>query len=321
MSTLLVWREKLQRIYALYSIYIQKGLQFVTGLVLFWVINSNIGFMKPASSVFCTLGLAVICTFLPMTITVLAATALILAHFYALSLPIALVALVIFILMYIFYFRFTPKKAWLVLISGLAFSLKIPFVIPIAFGLLGSPVWIVPASCGIITYYMTDYVKVSAAALKEADASGIAANLMSFTKQVLASKEMWLMVMAVTIGILVVNFVRTRGVDHSWKIASAAGAAVTVAGSASALTLYVPETEVPIERPRILRLLDSNLNVPSSLNSTVTLFCSSLHFPTISLSSFAVQPAKAQTSIATAMTRAVSLRVFFMSYYHPFGFS
>ena len=70
--------------------------------------------------------------------------------------------------------------------------------------------------------------EVSAAALKEADASGIAANLMSFTKQVLASKEMWLMVMAVTIGILVVNFVRTRGVDHSWKIASAAGAAVTV---------------------------------------------------------------------------------------------
>ena len=30
----------------------KKGLQFVTGLVLFWVINSNIGFMKPASSVF-----------------------------------------------------------------------------------------------------------------------------------------------------------------------------------------------------------------------------------------------------------------------------
>lgn len=49
----------------------------------------------------------------------------------------------------------------------------------------------------------------------------------------LASKEMWLMVMAVTIGILVVNFVRTRGVDHSWKIASAAGAAVTVVVSAA----------------------------------------------------------------------------------------
>lgn len=233
MSTLLVWREKLQRIYALYSIYIQKTLQFVTGLVLFWSINSNIGFMKPASSVFCTLGMAVICTFLPMTVTVLAATALILVHFYALSLPIALVALVFFILMYIFYFRFTPKKAWLVVLSGLAFSLKIPFIIPVAFGLLGSPVWIVPASCGIVTYYMADYVKASAAVLKEADATGIAVNLMRFTKQVLASKEMWLMVMTVMIGILVVNFIRTRGVDHSWKIASAAGAAVCVVVSAA----------------------------------------------------------------------------------------
>ena len=76
-------------------------------------------------------------------------------------------------------------------------------------------------------------MKASATVLKEADVSGMAANLMGFTKQVLASKEMWLMVMAVTIGILVVNFVRTRGVDHSWKIASAAGAAVTVVVSAA----------------------------------------------------------------------------------------
>ena len=168
-----------------------------------------------------------------MTITVLAATALILAHFYALSLPIALVALVIFILMYIFYFRFTPKKAWLVLISGLAFSLKIPFVIPYCI----RSAWIAGVDCSCImrNYHLLydRLCEVSAAALKEADASGIAANLMSFTKQVLASKEMWLMVMAVTIGILVVNFVRTRGVDHSWKIASAAGAAVTVVVSAA----------------------------------------------------------------------------------------
>ena len=35
------------------------------------------------------------------------------------------------------------------------------------------------------------------------------------------------------------------------------GTMVTVAGSASVSTLYVPETEVPTEMPRILRLLDS----------------------------------------------------------------
>lgn len=233
MSTLLVWRQKLQEIYAKYSTYILKALQLITGLVLFGLINTNIGFMKMASSVFCTAGLAVICTFFPMIVMVTAAAALILVHFYSLSLPIAAVSLVIFLIMYIFYFRFTPGKAWLVLLSALAFGLKIPFVIPVAFGLMGTPVWIVPASCGIIAYYMVDFVKDSAAALRSTDADGLVNSLMSFTKQVLTSREMWLMVTVVVIGILVVNLVRTRAVDHAWKIASAAGAVVCVIAAAA----------------------------------------------------------------------------------------
>ena len=228
MSTLLVWREKLQNIYAKYSIYILKALQFVTGLIVFGLINSNIGFMEQASSVVCTAGLAVICTFFPMTIMTLAAAALVLVHFYAVSMPIAIVSLVVFLLMFIFYFRFTPKKAWIVLLSAIAFGLKIPFVIPVVFGLLGTPVWIVPASFGIISYYMIDYVKDSATALKSADAENLADSLMNFTKQLFTSKEMWLMIGAIVVGILVVHLIRTRSVDHAWKIASAAGAAVSV---------------------------------------------------------------------------------------------
>lgn len=228
MSNLLVLRERLKKIYAAYSIYILKVLQFLLGLILFGAINSNVGFMKPASSVFCTVGLAVICAFLPMTIMVLAATVLVLAHFYALSMPIAAVSLVIFLIMYIFYFRFTPNKAWLVLVSALAFGLKIPFVVPVIFGLLGTPVWIVPAACGTIAYYMMHFVKVSSAALQSAGGESMYESLMSFTKQVIASREMWLMVMTVVIATLLVNAVRTRPVDHSWKIASAAGAVVCV---------------------------------------------------------------------------------------------
>ena len=42
MSTLLVWRERLQRVYAAYSIYILKGLQFILGILVFGLINANI---------------------------------------------------------------------------------------------------------------------------------------------------------------------------------------------------------------------------------------------------------------------------------------
>ncbi|HJA65295.1 hypothetical protein B5F07_00605 [Lachnoclostridium sp. An169] len=228
MSTLLVWRERLQKVYAAYSIYILKGLQFILGLLVFGLINANVGYMEMASSVFCTLGLAVFCTFFPMIVMVLAAAALILVHFYALSIPITIVSLLIFLLMYIFYFRFTPKKAWLLLASALAFALHIPFVLPIVFGLLGTPVWIVPAACGIITYYMAAFVKTSTTVLQGADADGMVTGLMNFARQVVTNREMWLMVLSVSLGILVVNLIRTRPVEHAWKIASAAGACVCV---------------------------------------------------------------------------------------------
>ena len=227
MSTLLVWREKLQRLYANYSIYFNKGLQLILGLLVFGLINYNVGFMETAASIFFTVGLAVICTFFPLTVMVIAATILLLVHFYTLSLSVAIVALVIFLAMYIFYFRFGTGKAWLVLVAALAFGLRIPFVLPVVFGLMGTAVWIVPAACGIVSYYMISCVKASATALSSSD-SDMISGLTAFAKQVLTNQEMWIMIMIAALGILVVHLISTLAVSHAWKIASAAGAAVCV---------------------------------------------------------------------------------------------
>ena len=240
MSTLLVWKEQLQKIYAKYSTYIMKALQFILGLCVFGLINSNIGFMKAASSILCTIWLSVVCAFLPLVVMVIAATVLVLLHFYALSMPIALVSLVIFLIMYIFYFRFTPKKAWLVLLTPVAFALKVPLVIPVAFGLLGSPIWVLPAAFGTIAYYMIHFVKVSSAAYKGGDAKNLVEGLMAFTKQSLNNKEMWVMVLAVSIGLLIVYAIRTRSFNHAWKIASALGAVASIiVGAAGNIAMNV----------------------------------------------------------------------------------
>ena len=45
MSTVLVWREQFQKLYAKYSFYIIRILQFALGLAVFGMINSNIGFL------------------------------------------------------------------------------------------------------------------------------------------------------------------------------------------------------------------------------------------------------------------------------------
>lgn len=242
MSTLLVWREQLQMFYAKYSFFIRVGFQFCLGFLVFHQINSNIGFMKAASSTACTAGLSVVCAFLPVIVMVMAATALVLLHFYTLSLPVAIVAGLIFLLMYIFYFRFSSGKSWIVLLMACSFAMDVPFALPIAIGLLGTPVCIVPAACGTFSYYMIHLVKGSSSTFKADDGVELVETLMSFTKQTLMNQEMWVMIAATAACILFVYWIRSLSVDHAWKFASAAGAVTAVVIGAAgnvALNLHI----------------------------------------------------------------------------------
>ena len=243
MGTLLVMKEQLKGIYAKYSFYITVGLRFFMGLLVFGLINSNVGFMEKASSLIVTFGLAAVCAFFPLIIMTMAATVLVLAHLYTLSIVIAVVAAVFFLLMYIFYFRFTSRKSWLVLLTAVGFALKVPLVVPVAIGLLGTPVCLVPAVCGTFTYYMLHFVRSSSSTLKEGGGlSALTDGGVSFIKQCLLNKEMLVMTAVVILCVLVVYGVRRCSVDHAWKIATGAGvvtAIIVAVGGNVALNLHI----------------------------------------------------------------------------------
>ena len=116
MDSIYVLRGRLQEIYGRNSKIFDKALQFILAVVTFSVINHNVGFMKAAASPVASLALAVICTFLPLMVTVVMATVLILAHMFAVSLGTLAVTAIVFLIMYIFYLRLTPKMALIVLL-------------------------------------------------------------------------------------------------------------------------------------------------------------------------------------------------------------
>lgn len=225
MSELLVWKEQLQKLYAKYSIYVDKGIQFVLAFATFWFVNSKLGYMKPVAQPVVMLVLAVLCTFLPTVFTVLAAAALVVAHLFSLSIGIAAAAAAVFILMFIFYFRFVPKTGIILLIVPIAFLLKIPFAVPIIWGLIGTPVMILPVTFGVICYYMIMYVNTSAAVIKGVEGMK---QITLFIQKVFQNKEMWIIVAAFAVCLLVVYALRKLSVDHAWEIAIIAGAVVNI---------------------------------------------------------------------------------------------
>lgn len=221
-------REKFREIYAEHSLVFDKGIQFVLALLTFYLINQNVGFVKAAASPVATLALSVICTFFPVIITVIFATGLILLHMYGVSLGVLAVTALIFLIMYAFYFRLTPKMALIVVLTPIAFAFKVPFVVPLAYALISTPISMVAVICGTIVYYMMEYVKKAASGFTGEGAPGLTEQISTYLKQVFQNKEMWITIAAFLIAFLVVYTIRRQAIDHAWKVAIAVGAVIHI---------------------------------------------------------------------------------------------
>ena len=224
MSSFLEAREYLQKFYSQYSFYIEKIARFILGLLVFYQINSKIGYMEAASSGFVTFGLAVLCAFPPTMVMVLVASGLILAHMYALSVSLLAVVAVIFIVLYALFLRFSAKHAYLALIVPLAFVFNVPLLIPIAFGLIGVPAFIVPAVCGVIVFYLIDYIRTAVDITAGLDMQGMISEAVSILQGFLGNRDMWVMVVLMLLIIPFVFTLRRVAMQHAWKMASGVGA-------------------------------------------------------------------------------------------------
>ena len=228
MTNLLVLREQLKKFYGKYEIDITPVCKFLVAFISFIMINQTIGYMSALNSIAVVLILALLCSFLPMNLTVVIAAGVTLAHLYAFSLECAVVALAVFILMFILYFRFSPKDTLVVLLTPLCFLLKIPYVVPLAMGLIGTPISVVSVGCGVIVYYVIHYMSESASVLNTFDAEGVVEKFRYIIDGIIGNKTMLVVLAAFTVTIVVVYFIRRLSVDYAWTIAMITGALIDI---------------------------------------------------------------------------------------------
>ena len=228
MTTLLVFREQLKKFYSKYELYITPLCKFLLALVSLLVINSRIGYMSTLKNAAVVLILALLCSFLPINLTIVIAAAVTLAHLYAFSVECAIVALAVFLLLFILYFRFSPKDTLAVLLTPICFVLKIPYVMPIAVGLIGTPASSVAVASGVIVYYMLAGMNESASVLNTFDADGMVDKFRYCIDTLMGNRAMMVAIVAFAATVLVVWFIRRLSIDHAWTIAMITGALLNI---------------------------------------------------------------------------------------------
>lgn len=227
MTKILEIRERMKEIYSRYETFFIPIVKFALALLVFGRLNGALGYMAKLDSTSIVLILSLMCSFLPVGCMVLFAAVISLLHMYALGWEVALVGLCLYVVMFLMFFRLSTKEAALVLITPLLCAMKIPYIVPIAAGLLCAPTAFIPVACGLAVYYWFQVIQNSVSTLGTLGDDSLS-KLRLVIDGLVQNKSMIVVVAAFSITILVVYLIRRLSVDYAWTIAMVVGAIVNV---------------------------------------------------------------------------------------------
>lgn len=228
MTALLELRENLKKIYSRNEAFILPVIKFLLGVIVLSIINGKMGYMTKLDNMAIVLIVSLLCSFLPTGFMAFFAMMFAVLHMYALSIETAAVGLVVFLLLYLLFLRFTAKEALVVVLTPVLCMLKLPYVIPVAMGLIGTPASCVSVGCGVVVYYLLQTVITNAPTINSMGAEEATAKLRLLIDGMLGNKAMLVMIAAFAITVIVVYLIRRMSVDHSWTIAMVAGVMIEV---------------------------------------------------------------------------------------------
>ena len=228
MTALLELRENLKKIYSRNEAFILPVIKFLLSFIVLSIINGKMGYMTKLDNMAIVLIVSLLCSFLPTGFMAFFAMMFAVLHMYALSIETAAVGLVVFLLLYLLFLRFTAKEALVVVLTPVLCMLKLPYVMPVAMGLIGTPASCVSVGCGVVVYYLLQTVITNAPTINSMGAEDATAKLRLLIDGMLGNKAMLVTIAAFAITVIVVYLIRRMSVDHSWTIAMVAGVMIEV---------------------------------------------------------------------------------------------
>ncbi len=231
MMQILEFREKLREIYQKYQSYLNPVIKFIVALVVFLVINKTIGYNDKINKLTIVLIISAVSAFAPSAILVLFAMVISLAHVYSVAPLLSILLVFIYIILYCFFVRYTPKLGYVVLGIPILYALHIPYVVPLLLGLVASPITILPVSSGVAIYYITRIIQEEVATATEiTEMDDIFPVFINTIDRIIANKQMLMSIIVFALVITVVYVVRRLKIEYAFEIAIGAGTVTTIIG-------------------------------------------------------------------------------------------
>lgn len=229
MIGLLVFKERLKAFYGRHSFIVDAVRKFIFSLVVFILLNHNLGFHEFLKSPLVLLAVSFLCAFLPVSVMTCLAAVFMMIHLYSVSLELTVITGILVLAVSILYSGFQPGNSVVMVVTPMLFFLKVPFVVPLIIGLSCGLSALIPMCMGVFFYYLLVYAKQNAGVLAGAAAIDITQKYMQILNSLLSNELMLLMVLAFAAAAVVVYLIKSLAVAYAWTIAIAAGVVVELA--------------------------------------------------------------------------------------------
>ena len=236
MTDFIELKEKMKNFYAEHEVLMRPVVKFLAVLASMLLIKSNIGYMSAINTLPVIIIISLLLAFAPWSMIVVGLAIAIAGNILSLSVELGALTVIVMLIMFLFFFRFTPRQGAMLVLIPLAFFLKMPYVVPIAAGLICTPVSIVSVVFGIVLYYMINVISQNATVISNmSDEASGSASINSIINMMSNNKEMFLTIIAFTITIIVVYMIKRSAMNNAWMAAIVTGGIVdlviTLSGS------------------------------------------------------------------------------------------
>lgn len=224
MAVLLELKEKFKKIYGQYDMYIVPASKFMLALVSMLMLDVSIGYVSKLKSPIIAVLVAVLCAFLPSGFMVFSLSLVLLVHLYSISAEFAAVTFCIMLLMYFLYFKLAPKTGYLLVITAMLCLMRLPYLAPIALGLIFGLPATIPVGFGVILYYIVKTASEYEAAITGGTSSNAVQKFTFIIDSFVNNKDMLLLLIVLMVTIILVSIIKRMAIDNAWSTAIIAGA-------------------------------------------------------------------------------------------------
>ncbi len=228
MGNILEIRDKLKYLYTKNEVFLLPVLKFMLAFTAICTVSGRLGYMAKVDNLGLILIAALMCSFLPVGCVVFFSAVFSLLHLYALSLEVAAVVFVLYLIIFLVFFRFGTRESLLLLFTAILTAMNIPYIVPIVAGLISGPMSVIPIACGLVVYYLLANISQNAAAINAMGEEEAVAKLRLVLDALVGNDELLVMIMAFSVTVFVVYILRRMSVDYSWTIAMIGGAIVNL---------------------------------------------------------------------------------------------